>query len=168
MTELLAFRAPDDLVQEIKDRATKSGKSRTDVIIEAIRIGMGLPVEQLSPLEHRVIELENQMSDVVNRLNLTPGELVAIKSPDPMVVPIADLIADDPAVLNKKTRKKVDGETFKQLANRLEYPRPDGYSYSDATEDDLNDLITYAKDLGKSFNYDKGKRRFFEVTTNIG
>ena len=79
MTELLAFRAPDDLVQEIKDRATQLGKSRTDVIIEALKIGLGLPVAPLSPIEQRlaVIEdrvlaidkLETQMSEVVDRLD---------------------------------------------------------------------------------------------------
>ena len=117
MTELLAFRAPDDLVLEIKNRSTKSGKSRTDVIIEAIRIGMELPIEQLSPIEHRVIELENKVSYLFSQLDLRAGELATIESPDLMIVPVDDSIAK-----SRTTRTKRNDEDYPHTITKHHQP----------------------------------------------
>ena len=94
MSKLLAFRAPDHLAQAILELATQSGKSQTDVIIDALTIGLGLPATPLSPIEQRlleledrvlaIVELETQMLEVGNRLDaIDRDETNPIALPDP-------------------------------------------------------------------------------------
>jgi len=55
MTEHIGFRCPDDILATIRERMETTGKGRTEILLEALRIGLDMPA---SDTEARLTKLE--------------------------------------------------------------------------------------------------------------
>lgn len=71
MSQHIGFRCPDDLVDAIQKEIDATGKDRTTVIIEAMRRGFNLP------MDNETEQLKAELNIVKQRLNVIEGKLTA-------------------------------------------------------------------------------------------
>ncbi len=77
MSRAIAFRCSDELAQALGDEATKTGQTKTELIVNILHRGLSVPLPTLSPLEVRLLELETQMTEFCARL-----DAIDLKTPD--------------------------------------------------------------------------------------
>ncbi|BAY29741.1 hypothetical protein NIES2107_15850 [Nostoc carneum NIES-2107] len=70
-TQHIAIRCPDDLIDAIQKEIEVTGKDRTTVIVEAMRRGFSLPID------NETEQLKAELNGVKQRLNILEGKLIA-------------------------------------------------------------------------------------------
>lgn len=72
---LLTVRCPEDLLQAINERVKESGKRKTDVVIQALRVGLGVDDARPSGLAstnngspHQSDYLSRQLEEIKNEI----------------------------------------------------------------------------------------------------
>jgi Ribbon-helix-helix protein, copG family len=90
MSQHLGFRCPDDIAEIIEQRVKATGKPRTDIIVELLRVGLlNKPVEQReTPVEHNTEYLQelidnktSYLADAMNEVKHSlESEIEALKT----------------------------------------------------------------------------------------
>jgi hypothetical protein len=80
MSEHIGFRCPDDLVEAIKVQMEVSGKSRTEVLVDLLRVALPATRQAIPDIDSRLSELEQRLSEriaVLEQAQLGKSRMVA-------------------------------------------------------------------------------------------
>ena len=146
----------------LNDRLTKMIKEQiSDLLLPMLNDSVSNNESDVSKLlNSKITEIVDiKISKVVTEYAVVRNETKKSLTIE-LVVPDADSIADAPSVPQKKTRKKVEGETFKQFAKQLEYIIPDDVNPSLASKEDADALLVFAGEQGSAYKWSSKTRKF--------
>lgn len=81
--DLLTIRCPEDIRQAIEQRMVSSGKGKTDVVLELLRAGLGMPSTATAALsttsldERITTSLDNRTTALYDQVNARVEEAIA-------------------------------------------------------------------------------------------